>query len=104
MGAYSPAPVVSESVEKKILERVVHPTITGMAADGHPYQGVLFVGLMIDEAGDPYVIEFNVRFGDPETQPLMVRMEGDFLPVLDASARGSLDAAPALGWATPLCV
>lgn len=98
MGAYSPAPVVSESVEKKILERVVHPTITGMAADGHPYQGVLFVGLMIDEAGDPYVIEFNVRFGDPETQPLMVRMEGDFLPVLDASARGSLDAAPALGW------
>ena len=98
MGAYSPAPVVSESVEKKILERVVYPTIRGMAADGHPYQGVLFVGLMIDAAGDPYVIEFNVRFGDPETQPLMVRMEGDFLPVLDASARGTLESAPALGW------
>jgi phosphoribosylamine--glycine ligase len=98
MGAYSPAPVVDEAVEKKILERVVHPTIQGMAQDGHPYQGVLFVGLMIDSAGDPYVIEFNVRFGDPETQPLMVRMEGDLLPILDAAARGCLDPASALGW------
>ncbi|MBB85414.1 MAG: phosphoribosylamine--glycine ligase [Deltaproteobacteria bacterium] len=98
MGAYSPAPVVSEAVEKKILERVVHPTIHGMKADGHPYQGVLFVGLMIDEAGDPAVIEFNVRFGDPETQPLMVRMEGDLLPILDAAARGTLDPSTALGW------
>ena len=98
MGAYSPAPVVSESVEKKILERVVHPTIRGMAEDGHPYQGVLFVGLMIDAAGDPYVIEFNVRFGDPETQPLMVRMESDFLPILDAAARGSLDPASSIEW------
>ncbi|MGB0620986.1 MAG: phosphoribosylamine--glycine ligase [Myxococcota bacterium] len=98
MGAYSPAPVVSEAVEKKILERVVHPTIQGMKADGHPYQGVLFVGLMIDEAGDPAVIEFNVRFGDPETQPLMVRMEGDLLPILDAAARGTLDPSTALGW------
>ncbi|MBY0395765.1 MAG: phosphoribosylamine--glycine ligase, partial [Thermoleophilia bacterium] len=77
MGAYSPAPVVTEAVEKKILERIVHPTIRGMARDGHPYQGVLFVGLMIDAAGDPFVIEFNVRFGDPETQPLMVRMTSD---------------------------
>ncbi len=98
MGAYSPAPVVSDAVEKKILDRVVTPTIKGMAAEGNPYQGVLFVGLMIDDAGDPYVIEFNVRFGDPETQPLMVRMEGDFLPILDASARGRLDEANALGW------
>lgn len=98
MGAYSPAPVVTEAVEKKILERVVHPTIRGMAQDGHPYQGVLFVGLMIDEAGDPYVIEFNVRFGDPETQPLMVRLESDLLPVLDAAARGTLDPATSLVW------
>lgn len=98
MGAYSPAPVVSDAVEKKILDRVVAPTIKGMAAEGHPYQGVLFVGLMIDDAGDPHVIEFNVRFGDPETQPLMVRMEGDLLPILDAAARGELDAANALGW------
>jgi len=98
MGAYSPPPVVSEAVEKKILERVVHPTIQGMAKEGHPYQGVLYVGLMIDSAGDPYVIEFNVRFGDPETQPLLVRMEGDLLPILDASARGTIDEATAIGW------
>jgi phosphoribosylamine--glycine ligase len=98
MGAYSPAPVVSEEVEKKILERVVHPTIRGMAKEGTPYQGVLFVGLMIDAAGDPWVIEFNVRFGDPETQPLLVRMQGDLLPILDASARGCLDEATAIGW------
>jgi phosphoribosylamine--glycine ligase len=98
MGAYSPPPIVSEAVEKKILERVVYPTIRGMAKEGHPYQGVLYVGLMIDRAGDPYVIEFNVRFGDPETQPLLVRMEADLLPILDASARGTLDEATAIGW------
>ena len=98
MGAYSPPPVVSDAVEKKILERVVHPTIQGMAKEGHPYQGVLYVGLMIDSLGDPYVIEFNVRFGDPETQPLLVRMEGDLLPILDASARGTIDEAAAIGW------
>jgi phosphoribosylamine--glycine ligase len=98
MGAYSPPPVVSEAVEKKILERVVHPTIRGMAKEGHRYQGVLYVGLMIDSAGDPFVIEFNVRFGDPETQPLVVRMQGDLLPILDASARGTLDEATAIGW------
>ena len=98
MGAYSPPPVVSDEVEKKILERVVHPTIRGMALEGHPFQGVLFVGVMIDSLGDPFVIEFNVRFGDPETQALMVRMEGDLLPILDASARGTLDPATAIGW------
>ncbi len=98
MGAYSPAPVVTDEVEKKILERVVHPTIVGMKKDGHPYQGVLFVGLMIDDAGDPQVIEFNVRFGDPETQPLMMRMESDFLPILDASARGTLDESSSIAW------
>jgi phosphoribosylamine--glycine ligase len=98
MGAYSPAPVVDEAVEKKILERVVHPTIHGMAKEGHPYRGVLYVGLMIDAEGDPYVIEFNVRFGDPETQPLLVRMEADLLPILDSSARGELDESTAIGW------
>ena len=98
MGAYSPAPVVSPEVERKILERVVHPAISGMAADGMPYQGVLFVGLMIDDAGDPYVIEFNVRFGDPETQPLMARMRSDLLPILAGSASGSLDPATTIEW------
>jgi phosphoribosylamine--glycine ligase len=105
MGAYSPTPAVSEAVEKKILERVVYPTIRGMAKDGMPYQGVLFVGLMMDAEGDPYVIEFNVRFGDPETQPLLVRMEGDLLPILDASARGNLDPATSIGWGdAAICV
>jgi phosphoribosylamine--glycine ligase len=98
MGAYSPAPVVTPEVERKILERVVEPAIRGMKAEGNPFQGVLFVGLMIDAAGDPYVIEFNVRFGDPETQPLMLRMQGDFVPVLEGAARGDLASAPALGW------
>jgi len=105
MGAYSPTPAVSEAVEKKILERVVVPTIRGMASDGMPYQGVLFVGLMMDAAGDPYVIEFNVRFGDPETQPLLARMEGDLLPILDAAARGTLDPSTSIGWGdVAICV
>lgn len=98
MGAYSPAPVVTEAVEKKILERIVHPTIRGMAQEGHPFQGVLFVGLMIDDAGEPFVIEYNVRFGDPETQPLMVRMQSDLLPILAAAARGRLEEGTAIEW------
>jgi len=98
MGAYSPAPVVTDAVEKKILERIVHPTIRGMARDGHPYQGVLFVGLMIDAAGDPWVIEFNVRFGDRETQPLMVRMRSDLLPLLASAATGELAEETAIDW------
>jgi len=98
MGAYSPAPVCSPEVEAKILERVVRPLIDGMAAEGRPYQGVLYAGLMIDAEGDPSVVEFNVRFGDPETQPLMVRMEGDLVPLLEGSARGDLDADASLRW------
>jgi phosphoribosylamine--glycine ligase len=98
MGAYSPAPVVDAEVERKILDRVVRPAIEGMAADGHPYTGVLFVGLMIDDRGDPYVIEFNVRFGDPETQPLMMRMQSDIVPLLLGAARGELDSAAELSW------
>ena len=98
MGAYSPAPVFTPAVEKQVLERVVYPAIRGMAAEGHPYQGVLYVGLMIDRAGEANVIEFNVRFGDPETQPLMVRLEDDLLPILDAAARGMLEDGKALSW------
>jgi phosphoribosylamine--glycine ligase len=93
MGAYSPAPVLSEKVEKRVVEEIVHPVIRGMAAEGRPYAGVLFVGLMIDATGAPWVVEFNVRFGDPETQPLVVRMESDLLPLLDGAARGHLDPA-----------
>jgi phosphoribosylamine--glycine ligase len=98
MGAYSPAPVFDEAVEKRVLEEIVHPTVRGMAAEGHPFQGVLFVGLMIAPDGTPRVIEFNVRFGDPETQPLLMRLDGDLVPLLDGAARGALEAAPAPVW------
>jgi phosphoribosylamine--glycine ligase len=105
MGAYSPAPVFTEAVEKRVLEEIVHPTIRGMKAEGTPYRGVLYVGLMIDAAGSPRVVEFNVRFGDPETQPLMVRMDGDLVPLLDAAARGGIDKVAPVGFRDPaVCV
>jgi phosphoribosylamine--glycine ligase len=98
MGAYSPAPVISEAVEKRVLEEIVHPAIRGMAAEGTPYTGVLFVGLMVDARGAPRVVEFNVRFGDPETQPLLVRMDGDLVPLLLGAARGDLARAKPPGF------
>jgi phosphoribosylamine--glycine ligase len=98
MGAYSPAPVFTAAVEKRVLEEIVHPTIRGMAAEGRPFQGVLFVGLMIDAGGTPKVVEFNVRFGDPETQSLLLRLDGDLVPLLDAAARGRLGEVAAPEW------
>jgi len=95
MGAYSPAPIFSEAVEKRVLETIVYPTVRGMAAEGCPFSGVLYVGLMIGADGEPRVVEFNARFGDPETQPLMLRMESDLLPLLDAAARSELESATA---------
>lgn len=83
MGAYSPAPVVTDEVHRKIMERVMIPAVQGMAADGHPYKGVLYAGLMIKD-GEPKVLEFNARFGDPEAQPLVVRMASDLVPILEA--------------------
>lgn len=83
MGAYSPAPVVTDEVHRKIMERVMIPAVQGMAADGHPYKGVLYAGLMIKD-GEPKVLEFNARFGDPEAQPLVVRMASDLIPILEA--------------------
>src|SRR5262245_22157099 len=98
MGACSPAPILGEAIEKRVLEEIVHPLIRGMAAEGTPYTGVLYAGLMIDAQGAPRVVEFNVRFGDPETQALVVRMEGDLVPLLDGAARGRLERAAPLGW------
>jgi phosphoribosylamine--glycine ligase len=98
MGAYSPAPVLRPEIEKRVIEEVVFPAIRGLAAEGTPYVGVLFVGLMIDADGAPSVVEFNVRFGDPETQPLMLRMESDIVPLLDAAARGRLDSVAPPTW------
>jgi len=98
MGAYSPAPILSESVEKRVIEEVVYPTIRGMAEEGTPYTGVLYVGLMIDPSGAPRVVEFNVRFGDPETQPLVLRMEGDLVPLLNGAAHGNLERVAPMTW------
>jgi phosphoribosylamine--glycine ligase len=83
MGAYSPAPVVTDTVHRKVMERIMIPTVKAMAAEGRPYRGVLYAGLMIKD-GEPRVLEFNVRLGDPEAQPLLMRMESDLLPVLEA--------------------
>lgn len=85
MGAYSPAPVVTPETHKKIVERIIEPTLAGMKAEGHPYTGFLYAGLMIDDKGDPRVFEFNCRFGDPEAQPIMMRMQSD-LPALCMAA------------------
>ena len=93
MGAYSPAPVITEALQTRILSDIIEPVVRGMAARGTPYRGVLYTGLMIVE-GNPYVVEFNVRFGDPETQPLMVRLTDDLLPWLHDAARGCLPPGP----------
>ncbi|KAA0011716.1 phosphoribosylamine--glycine ligase [Billgrantia pellis] len=90
MGAYSPAPVVTDSVHERILERVIMPTVYGMAAEGHAYTGFLYAGLMIDAEGNPKVIEYNCRFGDPETQPIMLRLQSDLAGLCLAGARGEL--------------
>lgn len=95
MGAYSPAPVVTAEVERRIRAEIIEPTLAGMAADGVPFTGFLYAGLMIDKAGAPKVIEFNVRFGDPETQPIMQRLQSDFATLVEAGLDGNLDQAAA---------
>jgi phosphoribosylamine--glycine ligase len=89
MGAYSPAPVVNEKVHREVMEKIMIPTVRGMAQEGRKYRGVLYAGLMIQEE-KPKVLEFNARFGDPETQPLLMRMKGDLVPVLEATIDGKL--------------
>lgn len=91
MGAYSPAPVVTDAVYQRIMEEVIYPTVEGMTQEGHPYTGFLYAGLMIDPQGAPKVIEFNCRFGDPETQPIMLRMQSDLAALCSAAIDGKLD-------------
>ncbi|MDR5875971.1 phosphoribosylamine--glycine ligase [Vreelandella gomseomensis] len=91
MGAYSPAPVVTPEVDERIMQQVILPTVNGMAAEGHPYSGFLYAGLMIDAQGNPKVIEYNCRFGDPETQPIMMRLTSDLAALCLAGAEGRLD-------------
>jgi phosphoribosylamine--glycine ligase len=90
MGAYSPAPIVTEEVSGEIMARVINPVIRGLAAEGQPYSGVLYAGLMFTEQGLK-VLEFNARFGDPECQPLLLRLKSDLLPALVACAEGRMD-------------
>lgn len=89
MGAYSPAPVVTGEVNQRIVEKILRPVIQGMAEEGRPYKGVIYAGLMIHN-GQPKVLEFNARFGDPETQPVLMRMKGDIVPFLLACIEGTL--------------
>lgn len=91
MGAYSPAPVVTDDVFERIMQEVIEPTVKGMAADGRPYTGFLYAGLMIDESGAPRVVEYNCRFGDPETQPIMMRLQSDLLTLCEAALDKRLD-------------
>jgi len=95
MGAYSPAPVVDAQLHKRIMREVIQPVIDGMAAEGHPFTGFLYAGLMITPEGEPKVIEFNVRFGDPETQPIMLRLQSDLPELCLAALRGKLDQCTA---------
>lgn len=91
MGAYSPAPVVTEAVYQRVMDEVIMPTIRGMAAEGNTYTGFLYAGLMIDASGAPKVIEYNCRFGDPETQPIMMRLKSDLPALCIAALEGKLD-------------
>ena len=104
MGAYSPAPVVTDEVFNKVMQQIIYPTVNGMAQEGNVYVGFLYAGLMIDKQGNPKVIEFNCRFGDPETQPIMMRMQSDLIELCLAATKGKLDTIkskwdrrPALG-------
>ena len=103
MGAYSPAPVVTNEIHDKVMAQVIQPVVDAMKAAGHPYTGFLYAGLMIDNIGNPYVIEFNCRFGDPETQPILMRLQSSMVDLVAQGLAGNLprqanwDARPALG-------
>ena len=95
MGAYSPAPVVTAEVHQRVMDEIIYPTVRGMAAEGNVYTGFLYAGLMIDQSGAPKVIEFNCRFGDPETQPVMLRLESSLVLLVEAALAKALDKVEA---------
>jgi phosphoribosylamine--glycine ligase len=95
MGAYSPAPIVTPTIHARVLREIIVPTVQGMAADGIEYTGFLYAGLMIDARGNPRTLEFNCRMGDPETQPIMMRLKSDLLDLLEHAVDGTLDEAEA---------
>jgi len=91
MGAYSPAPIVTPALHERIMREVIQPTLRGLASDGNPYTGFLYAGLMIADDGAPKVLEFNCRFGDPETQPILMRLKSDLVALCEAARNGTLD-------------
>src|SRR5690606_32686518 len=93
MGAYSPAPVVTPAVHARVLREIIRPTVEGMAADGIPFTGFLYAGLMIAPDGAIRTLEFNCRMGDPETQPILARIKGDFAAIVERGIEGRLDSA-----------
>ena len=95
MGAYSPAPVVTPEIHARVVREVIHPVMAGMAAEGHPYCGFLYAGLMIDKAGNPRVLEFNCRLGDPETQPILMRLKSDLFELIEHAVDTRLDTVEA---------
>lgn len=95
MGAYSPAPVVTDAVYQRVLDEIIYPTVRGMAAEGNVYTGFLYAGLMIDKAGNPQIIEYNCRFGDPETQPILLRLESSLVLLVEAAMAEALDKVEA---------
>ncbi len=97
MGAYSPAHLLTDDLQQKIMDRIIFPTVGGMQKEGCPFQGVFFAGIMVVK-NDPFLIEYNARFGDPETQVMLMRMQDDLLPILFACATGKLDTIPALSF------
>lgn len=99
MGAYSPAPLIDRKLERRILNEIVYPTVYGLAEEEHPYRGFLYAGLMVDQAGDPHVLEFNCRLGDPETQPLLMRLRSDLLSLVNAAFTDTLETTP-IEWDT----
>lgn len=95
MGAYSPAPVVTDAVHQRVLDEIIYPTVRGMAAEGNVYTGFLYAGLMIDKDGTPKIIEYNCRFGDPETQPILLRLESSLVLLIEAALAKALDKVEA---------
>jgi phosphoribosylamine--glycine ligase len=103
MGAYSPAPVVDQALHRRVMDEVIRPTVEGMAADGSPFTGFLYAGLMVSETGEIRVLEFNVRFGDPETQPILMRLKSDLPALCLAAVEGRLDRETAI-WDDRACL
>jgi phosphoribosylamine--glycine ligase len=94
MGAYSPVPFVNDDLQRKIIDQIMLPTVHGMANEGMPYRGFLYAGLMISDHNEPKVLEFNCRFGDPETQPIMIRLSSDLVELIQACFDGTIESFP----------